>query len=336
MSGKPANFDPFEHIAMPKVLHHRVCNVTQNIKALGLTIGFETRAEGLSWNKEGFIEFLDEHLLSYCFTPDENRFIPISQVPKKFKEAYEFLRKYCDRWKKGKIANEPDYRPIQGVLGEWFLHAFSTKFFATKSLYSKVYLHQGRTAVHGFDIVHYKEDSNYLGFSLWLGEAKFHETLSNAINSALKSLYKACGYEYLKSQEIEEGTKGEMAFISRYATTGKHGENQSVVNKIIEYLGRNKQISVDDFLKNITIPVLLVVSDAGTSEISTMDYKLTESLLIKSAIDADVMFFKKLSEEFPGLQSIDIRVIVLPLGNYKNLVEHFENMVMGAVEKNAF
>ena len=64
--------------------------------------------------------------------PDGNSNISKNQVIKRAKEAYGFLSKYCDRWKQGKIEGvefEKDYRPIQGVLGEWFLHSFCSVFF---------------------------------------------------------------------------------------------------------------------------------------------------------------------------------------------------------------
>jgi hypothetical protein len=338
MNRDTSNSNPFPHILMPKVLHHRVCDVTQNIRSLGVTIGFETRPEGISWNQEGFVEFLDEHLITYCFMPDGNSNISKNQVIKRAKEAYGFLSKYCDRWKQGKIEGvefEKDYRPIQGVLGEWFLHSFCSVFFETQSLYSKVYLHQGKSAVHGFDIVHYKESENDLGFSLWLGEAKFHKTLSGAVSSALKSLEKACGYGYLKSQEREDGTKGEVAFISRYSTAGGHGENQGTVDKINEYLEKNIQISVDEFLEKITIPVLLVISETKISEISKMTDLEIKKVLTESMSKADTSFVDNLTNNYSELKAIDIRVIVLPLGNYESLVEYFEGMIMGAVKKDA-
>jgi hypothetical protein len=324
--------NPFNHISMPKVLYHRSDNSNSTI-SLGITIGYESREEGLSWNTEGFIEFLDEHLITHSFMPDETSQTANSQVVKKAKDAYNYLKKYCNRCNN---ENERDDRPLKGILGEWFLHAFSTIFFKTQSLYSKVYLHQGRGAVHGFDIVHYKKSENDLGFSLWLGEAKFYKTLTGAIDSALKSLKKACEYEYLKAQERESGVNGEIAFISRYSTAGKHGENQDTVKKIIDYLNMNQQISIDDFLQKISIPVLLVISEEEVKTISGMTKDEVKKALHESASKADDTFFKKLTKEYQNLKNIDIRVIVLPLGNYEDLVKEFENMILGVVDKNGF
>ena len=315
---------PYTHINMPKVIFHESFQGQELTRTLGLTIDVETR-EKLTWDIEGFNKFVEEHLIDYCFPPHECVSIPSNKVISMSREAFEFLRKYCDRWKSDKV--EEDYNPLKGVLGEWFLHAFASTFFNTKSLYSKVYLHQGRQAVHGFDLVHFKQEDNELGFSLWLGEAKFYGTISSAITAAFNSLKKACSHEYLKSQERENGLKGEIAFINRYAK--RSGSSDPTLKKIEKFLD---SVGRDDFLKKIIIPVLLVISTKELKDLGKMTREEVHSALEEVSKKTSQDFFAKLSSEIPGLEEINIRLFVLPLGNYTELVSEFEKKIVGVVQ----
>lgn len=100
-------------------------------------------------------------------------------------------------------------------------------------------------------------------------------------------------------------------------------------DKIIQYLENNKKISINEFLSKITIPVLLVVSEKNAKQISQQSQVSTYSLLSKTSEKVAQKFFEKIDTDYPGLKSIDIRLLILPLGNYEQLVESFEQNILG-------
>lgn len=329
---KTRQANPYGHINMPKVLYHEPYQGSQSTKAVGVTIDVETQdSNGIVWNTKAFHNFLKKHLITYCFPPAQcnDRILP-EEVSEKYEGSFEFLRKYCDRWKQPKNSKhkDPNHTPLQGVLGEWFLHSISRELFETENLYSKVYLHQGKTAVHGFDLVHFKKEG-LNDFTLWLGEAKFYSNLKNSINAALESVNGACTHEYLKAQKREEGINGEIAFIRRYSKTQNNGNKNTVVGSIENFLDTT---TIDDFLKKITIPVLLVLPKKEIEDLSNKSRDDVHRIVKDFCSATSSNFFDSLNKKHPNLKEIDIKLIVLPLGNFKTLLEGFEKKIIGIAD----
>ncbi len=90
----------------------------------------------------------------------------------------------------------------RGELGEVVLHAICRDFFGTIPIAPRVfYLTASNDVVKSFDMVHVR----YLkegAFELWLGEAKFFQNASEAMNSAVESVKAHIDAGFLRNEKL--------------------------------------------------------------------------------------------------------------------------------------
>jgi len=90
----------------------------------------------------------------------------------------------------------------RGELGEVLLHAICRDFFGTIPIAPRVfYLTASNDVVKSFDMVHVR----YLmegAFELWLGEAKFFQNASEAMNSAVESIKAHIDAGFLRNEKL--------------------------------------------------------------------------------------------------------------------------------------
>ncbi|MFN3792877.1 DUF1837 domain-containing protein [Massilia sp.] len=92
-------------------------------------------------------------------------------------------------WNKVSFTRISDAQPTKkGDYGELLLYIILCIFYKSPKFVTKARLRSStREQIKGFDCAHFSIEDNG-GVKLWLGEAKFHATVSGAISSALKSI----------------------------------------------------------------------------------------------------------------------------------------------------
>ncbi len=128
----------------------------------------------------------------------------------------------------------------RGEFGELFLHIAIRETFDSIPAISKIYYKTSNNdTVKGFDAVHVVGTPNDL--ELWIGEAKFYNNITNAINEVISEIKDHTKTNYLRSEF--------MLITNKIDTSWKHAE---AIKKLL-----NPNISLDEVFKRACIPVLL-------------------------------------------------------------------------------
>ncbi len=99
----------------------------------------------------------------------------------------------------------------RGELGELLLHVVIRQIFQTIPAISKIfYKDSNNDTVKGFDAVHVLLTPE--GLELWLGEAKFYESISGAINDVAEELNHHISKNYLRNEFIAISNKLDPAW----------------------------------------------------------------------------------------------------------------------------
>jgi len=128
----------------------------------------------------------------------------------------------------------------RGEFGELFLHIAIRETFDSIPAISKIYYKTANNdPVKGFDAVHVVGAPDDL--ELWIGEAKFYNNITNAINDVVSEIKDHTKTNYLRSEF--------MLITNKIDTSWKHAE---ALKKLL-----NPNISLDKVFKRACIPVLL-------------------------------------------------------------------------------
>jgi hypothetical protein len=90
---------------------------------------------------------------------------------------------------------------------------------------------------------------------------------------------------------------------------------------------------VDQFLKEIVIPVLVVIPANKVRDIYGKSREEIHKELESLSTKVSEQFFNKLSSKYPTLNNIHIKLFILPLGNFEDLVNSFEKKIKRTVGK---
>lgn len=193
------------------------------------------------------------------------------------------------------------HKNSKGDFGEHLLFILLSIFYPTEKFVTKVRLRSNtHDQIKGFDCAHFSLDEDDI--KLWLGEAKFHQSFSSAVQDASDSIQKHANHDYINNEISILATNIEM-------------NNAKTFEKLKDSLSRGK--SIDEL--NFVFPILI-----------TYDCKV-----VNSNEDLDDKFFNELEEDledkfqtikskfsFPLLQNVELIFILLPLSSVANLKEN--------------
>jgi hypothetical protein len=183
-----------------------------------------------------------------------------------------------------KIENITDYRKLienaaeriykteksesRGEIGELLLHAICRQFSGTFPAVSKVYYKDSSNdVVKGFDLVHTRYDQATSELQLWLGEAKFYKSGSDAVSDAITSIRKHLDAGFLTSEKILLGSK-----ISR--DTPGYGI-PIPLGKKLEFLIRDAY-TLEDAISSVKA---YYRSEAGENRLTALELHLIDAAL---------------------------------------------------------
>lgn len=203
----------------------------------------------------------------------------------------------------------------KGDYGELLLFLILSVFYDVPKFVTKARLRSTtKDQIKGFDCAHFSLDAEKV--TLWLGEAKFHKTISTAISSALKSLT-----EHLTDPEK---IKSELKLLGGEIEINKTLETEKY-EILKSYVAGGKSLDKVD----IAVPVLITYDSAcvlkhaktgcGDIDEATFRDELTAEL--------DKHFCAIYEKNWPSKKNIKIVFFAIPLesvSELKNMINQVE------------
>lgn len=195
---------------------------------------------------------------------------------------------------------------LRGEIGELLLHIICRQFSGTFPAVSKIfYKDSSNNVVKGFDLVHTRYNQPRDDLELWLGEAKFYKSATDAVTDAARSIRKHLEAGFLTSEKL---------LISNKISRDTPGYSQ--LKKLFD-----ADTSLDEIFRRLIIPVLIafdckstatyVDDDSYNEALSVEIAKLQQSL--SSKLPADVSFF----------------CFYFPMATKESLITHFDRRLSG-------
>ncbi|CAN7284122.1 HamA C-terminal domain-containing protein [Neorhizobium tomejilense] len=273
----------------PKRLLKHVLKIDIPFSNNGYCAGFELSA----WRCEALAKHLIEWVMDYALKEDE---LNVNHSNSYVKMQQAAVRVYTsDNYKR------------RGEVGEILLHAICRDFFETIPIAPRVfYLTSSNEVVKSFDMAHVR----YLGhgkFELWLGEAKFYETGSEAVTAAIDSVERHIQQGFLENEKLIMGPQ-----------ISKDIEHHAEIRELFA-----SETSLDDLMSAAVFPICIACDSKAASRHGKIDDAYLRELEPE---------LKELAEklEKSGLrQKIRILLIYIPLGSKAALAEAFDRKLKG-------
>ena len=141
---------------------------------------------GGTYRQKELVKIIKDAITHFALTPEE------FEMFKSSGDIGEMERRSWERISKAHQNTKGDY-------GELLLFLLLTVFFPTQKFVTKVRLRSTKKdQIKGFDCAHFSVENDEV--YLWLGEAKFHNSFSNAISGAIQSINEHCEFDYLSDE----------------------------------------------------------------------------------------------------------------------------------------
>lgn len=249
--------------------------------------------ENDKYRQDELVKIIRDTVIHFALTSDEVTLL------KETNDFGEMSRKAWSRISKAKKNQKGDF-------GELLLFLMLVAFFPAQKFVTKVRLRSSMMdQIKGFDCAHFslEDDKIYL----WLGEAKFHSTFSNAISGAMESINDHCKVDYLKD---------EISILASNIEINNQFEHFDKINKVL-----NGSVSLDKI--NIRIPVLL------TYDCSLLK-KYTDIENENFIDEMEKEFYKKFitidKQQKKLKNNIELIFIILPLDSVQDIKNQLEKI----------
>jgi hypothetical protein len=194
----------------------------------------------------------------------------------------------------------------RGEIGELLLHAICRQFSGTFPAISKVYYKDSSNdVVKGFDLVHIRHNQPTDDLELWLGEAKFYKSGTEAVTDAIKSIRKHLDAGFLTSEKVLLG--------------GKISDDTPGYSKLKWLFDRDTPL--DQIFQRLVIPVLIAYNSSSAS--SYRDEQSYDSALMSETTKLQ----KVLSAKLPT--NISMYCFYFPMDTKEKLIASFDERLGG-------
>ncbi len=216
-------------------------------------------------------------------------------------------------WNKNSFTRISDAnRTSKGDYGELLLFLILSIFYDIPKFVTKARLRSTtREQIKGFDCAHFSISNSKV--TLWLGEAKFHQNISGAISSALKSLK-----EHLNDSER---IKSELRLLGGEIELNKQLENEKY-ELLKSYVTGGRSLNKVD----IAVPVLCTYDSKCIKQFSgDMDSDIdSDDFKEKISVELEDNFKKIYSKSWPKRSNIKIVFFIVPLESVSDLKKSIE------------
>lgn len=288
----PANFTSF---ALGHTLHADIGETRRG--HTGVYVNYESG----EWNYRQFVVWLRRHIPEYALTPSE------------IKELGNPLRSAELLMNSAKLIHDRDSSTEKkGELGEIILHGLIRDIYSTSPLVSKLYYKtHPADNVKGFDCVHviFDNELNEIS-SLWLGEAKFHKSVSGAIGSAFSSI---SGFMEAKKMQTE------------FLTVRNHLDDEHIATSQAEKL-LSEYTSLDEIKAKLCVPVLIAYDSNAVQAHSSITPTFLKELEEELQSNIDTFISRFATDE---LAEIDLHVFFFPVKSKDKTQDIFDDLISG-------
>ncbi len=277
---------PYSH--SPSCVLKRISEASPEAEAC--CAGFELE----EWWCDGLADNLIEWIIDYALKSDE-------LVTLNHTNSYVRLKQAAAR-----VYTSPKYKS-RGEVGEIAAHAVCRKYFGTIPIAPRVnYLSASNDPVKAFDLVHVRyTDADDV--ELWLGEAKFFKSRSDAIGKAICSIKAHITRGFLTNEKLLLGPQ--------VSNDIPHSE------KIKELL--SSEVSLDRLIRNAVFPVLIAAdSDAAREHTEVNSEYVTQ-------IKAEMGDLRRKVTESGLTSKLRLFLIYVPLGDKDKLSAAFDARLKG-------
>jgi len=202
-----------------------------------------------------------------------------------------------------------------GEIGEILLYGIMKKYYSALPVVPKIFYKQNRNDyAKGADSIHITLNENGT-FSLWLGEAKFYNSLKNArLDSIVESVH---------NMFIDEKLRKELNIVTSLKDLDLFIEDESLLEEIKHKLSDG--ISLDDIKQQLHVPILILhecdITKDNTDAFADYKKKIEAEHIKKAEV-----FMKKQDTKFETTflyKEIKFHLILFPVPNKLELVDRF-------------
>lgn len=204
-----------------------------------------------------------------------------------------------------------------GEIGEILLHGIMKKYFSALPVVPKIFYKQNaRDYAKGADSVHIVLNDD-LTFSVWLGEAKFYNSLAtHRLDKIINSV---------SDMLITNKLRKEFTILTSLKDLELYVEDKKLLENI--KISLSDGISMDDIKKQLHIPIMLLHECSITSSNTKVMAEYIEDIK-KEHFDITSRFIKKLDKKLETIflySEIKFHIIIFPIPNKNEIVQRFNN-----------
>jgi hypothetical protein len=275
---------------MPPPLLRPIVKRVKDVPGLaGVCAGFE---EG-KWRYEQLAEHIIEWLPEFALNEHEFNALTGSKARRALRAAAKTI------YTSSKYSN-------RGEVGEILLHAVIRQEFGSKPVISKVFFKDApNDTVKGFDAVHVVEAED--GLELWLGEVKLYQDVASAVRDVVEELSQHTRISYPRSE-----------FAAIWRKVDPDHPHRAALERLLA-----GNVTMDAVFERLCIPVLLTYDSTIVAA-----HRRTDAAYEAAIMDE----FEKYHQRFCNADlpsEIKIILILLPMDNKAQLLEHFDAKLKG-------
>lgn len=280
-------------------------NPIDNKFVLSLVNDFEDGA----WRYVKFQDFVWDNIIETALSKSERDKL-INQDHTRLRNAAKNLRLTDKEKEKGKGSE----------LAEIVLYGIMKHYYGALSVVPKIFYKQNtQDNAKGADSVHIVVENNN-DFSLWLGEAKFYNSIEDArLNSIIESVGNSLNTDKIKK---------ENSIITNIQDLGLVVDNEELLKKIKTMLCENR--TIDDIKPKLHIPILLLHECEKTKLTTEMSESYRKEIVDYHKNRAQSYFSKQISalaNSIHRYSSITFHLILFPVPDKERIVNSFIKMV---------
>ena len=273
-------------------------NIDPNNKALlSLVNGFESG----EWRRQQFEHFIWNNIKDTALSQTEREAL-IGEEQTVLTKSAKNLR-LLDGDEKG------------GEIGEILLYAIMKKYYSALPVVPKIFYKQNRNDyAKGADSIHITLNGDGT-FSLWLGEAKFYNSLDNTrLNSIVESVH---------NMFIDDKLRKELNIVTSIKDLDLFITDATLLSDIKHKLSDG--ISLDDIKQQLHVPIL-ILHQCDITKDNTDDFDEYKQKIKEEHIKKAETFMSKQDTKFDDVynyKEIKFHLILFPVPDKSILVERF-------------
>jgi hypothetical protein len=305
-NGKSIVFD----VIVDETLHDlAIADVNPNKKAL---LGLSNDFEGGKWRKAKFDNFIWDNIKETALSKSERDAL--------IDREFSSLTKSASNVK----FTENDEDDEGGEIGEILLYGIMKNYYSALPVVPKIFYKQNKQDyVKGADSVHIVLEEEGI-FSLWLGEAKFYNTLDdNRFNKIVNSVNTMLDGSKLRKELNIVTSLGDLELLIH---------NSKTLQEIKDILSDG--VSLDNIKKRLHIPILLLheceITLGHNGNMETYKAKIKQQHL-----GITQQFMKKQESKLSkiyGYGDIYFHLILFPVPNKTEIVNSFRQTIVSFKE----